>query len=150
MMNQKVNVIYRMEELNMTELEKVFFKKEEIVLDLLAEKKIEQAKEMMNEIMELFKFPYYEESLFYVLIEDMINICIEKELFEFANKYVSLLFISGKRRADDGKRELVAARLAYAQGDYLVAKEFAHICYKKSEGSGLKRNKELLKLLKEK
>lgn len=150
MMNQKVSVIYRMEELKLTELEKAFFEKEEVVYDLLKEKKIEQAKEVMNEILALFEFPYCEESLFYLLIEGIVNVCIEEELYEFANKYVGLLFVSGKRRADDGQRELIAARLAYAQGNYWVAKEFAHIRYVKSEGTGLKRNKELAKLLKEK
>lgn len=43
-MSQKVSVIYRMEELKLTELEKAFFEKEEVVYDLLKEKKSNKQK----------------------------------------------------------------------------------------------------------
>lgn len=132
----------------MTEKEKLFFEHELKYLDYAKEGKMEEFWREIDETWKTFDYPYYQDSLFYHIIEDIINVCIDMKNFEKANKYVSLLFISGQKRADDGTRELLAARLAYEQGDIDVARELAYVCNEKSEGRRLKKHKELRELLK--
>lgn len=117
-------------------------------MDFAREGKYDEFWEEIDKTWQLFDFPCYEESLFYLLIEDIIKVCTESKQFEKGNKYMALLFISGAKRVDDGSRELVAAKMAYAQGDLEIAKELAYLANKKSEGRRLRNCKELKDLIK--
>ena len=134
----------------MNELEMKFFSKKTEYTELFESGKVEEAFMIMKEVKSIFKEPVIEEGLYYLLVEDFINMCIKTKRFELANKYLSLLFVAGRRRADYGVKEHIAGQLAYAQGENELAKELFYVANLKSEGDLLrgKENKKFRDLIK--
>ncbi|OOM11705.1 hypothetical protein [Clostridium saccharobutylicum] len=123
------------------EFEKKFFGREMEYMDLFEEGDIDGALKMIQETWDIFSEPKIDQDLFYILIEDLIKICTKSGRYELGNQYISLLFVSGMKRADYGEKELVAGILAYEQGKLEIAKEMFYIANYKSDGE-LFRNKE--------
>ena len=133
----------------MNELERKFFDKKSEYIELFESGKVEEAFKMMKEVKAMFEEPIIQEGLYYLLVEDFINMCIKTEKYELANKYLSLLFVAGGTRADYGDKEFIAGELAYAQGEMELAKELFYISNFKSEGDLLrgKENKKYRELI---
>lgn len=132
------------------EFEKEFFKKEIEYMDLVDEGNIEEALRMIKNMYDIFPEPKVEQDLFYILIEDLIKICIKSKKYELGNQYISLLFVSGVKRVDYGEKEFWAGALAYEQGLVDIAKEMFNIANYKSDGRLFKnkQNKKYKSLLK--
>ena len=109
-------------------------------MTLYEEGKIDEALKLIKEVGDSFDEPKVDQDLFYLLMEDFINICIESGKIELANKYISLLFASGRGRVDYGDKEFIAGKLAYAQNDIFLTKELFYMASLKSEGALLKGN----------
>lgn len=122
-------------------IEDKFFKDKFKYMDLFEEGDIDGALKLIGEVWKWFPEPKVEQDLFYLLIEDFIEICTAAKKFDLANKYISLLFVTGLKRVDDGKREFIAGQLAYEQGEMELAKQLFYIADAKSEGA-LFRGKE--------
>lgn len=123
------------------EMEDKFFKYKFEYMDLFEEGDVEGALKLLCKVWHWFPEPKVQQDLFYLLIEDFIEICTEAKKFDLANKYISLLFVTGLKRVDDGKREFIAGKLAYEQGEMELAKQLFYIADAKSEGA-LFRGKE--------
>lgn len=126
-----------------------FFDIEMEYMDLFEDGKIDEALEVIMNTWNEFLTPKVEQSLFYILVEDLIKICIKSKRYDLGNKYISLLFVSDLERVDDGQRELISGILSYEQGNLDVAKELFYIANSKSNGRifNEKENKRYKKLL---
>ncbi|NMM62973.1 hypothetical protein HBE96_09705 [Clostridium sp. P21] len=132
------------------QMEDQFFKNKFKYMDMFEEGDIDGALKLLWEVWEWFPEPKVEQDLFYLLVEDLINIYIETKKFDLANKYISLLFVAGLKRVDDGTREFIAGRLAYEQGEMSLAKQLFYITNSKSSGRMFrgKENKKYRELIK--
>lgn len=115
-------------------MEDKFFKDKFKYMDLFEEGDVDGALKLLWKVWEWFPEPKVKQDLFYLLIEDFIEICTAAKKFDLANKYISLLFVTGLKRVDDGTREFIAGKLAYEQGEMEVAKQLFYITDTKSDG----------------
>lgn len=116
------------------EVEDEFFKNKMEYMELFEEGDSEGALKLLKEVWSSFPEPKIKEDLFYLVVEDFITICTESKKFEIANKYISLLFASGLKRADYGTKEFIAGKLAYEQGEFELAKQLFYVSNMKCDG----------------
>lgn len=116
------------------EFEDMFFDKKMSYMELFEEGKIEEGIELLKETWQLFTEPKISNDLFYLILEDVINLCINLKKFDVANKYISLLIVAGLNRADGGEKEFIAGKLAYEQGELDIAKELFYVSQLKCKG----------------
>lgn len=133
------------------QMEMEFFPKKLAYMELFKNKKENEAWQLCRDVWDIFPEPKYEQPLFYLLVEDIVKYSIETKCYDIGNKYVAMLFITGLTRVDSGDKEFLAGKLAYAQGEFKMAKQYFQIAYKKSAGRLLKgkENTEYKKLIKE-
>lgn len=114
--------------------EDMFFDKKMKYMSLFKEGKTEEGIQLLKEIWAQFPEPRLSNDLFYLLLEDIINLCISLKKFDTANKYIGLLIIAGLNRNDGGQKEFIAGKLAYEQGELDIAKELFYVAQSKSNG----------------
>ena len=92
---------------------------------------------------DLLPEPKYKQDISWFIVTDIIKYSIETKQYEYADRFLGLLFICDLDRADTGEREFWAGRLAYAKGDMNIAKElFALSLEKGKKGRGIITRKE--------
>lgn len=80
--------------------------------------------------------PKYKQPMSWWVVLGIVKYAIETKQFEYADKFLGLLYICALDRKDLGDREFWAGRLAYAKGDMDIAKELFDFSLAKSEGIG--------------
>lgn len=80
--------------------------------------------------------PKYKQPESWFVVTNIIKYSIETKNFEYADRFLGLLFICALERADSEDREFWAGRLAYAKGDMDIAKELFARSLEKGNGYG--------------
>ena len=124
------------------ELEDLIFDMECNWTDMFKEEKYDEAWKVCMEAWELLPEPKYKQSMSWFVVTGIIKYGIETKRFEYAEKFLGLLFICDLDRADSENREFWAGRLAYAKGDMDIAKELFARSLEKGGGYGLITKKE--------
>lgn len=102
----------------------------------------EEAWKVCMDTWRLLPEPKYKEPASWDIVPDIVKYSIETKNFEYADKFIGLLYICDLDRADSGEREFWAGRLAYAKGDMDIAKELLACSLEKSGGFGIITHKE--------
>lgn len=124
------------------ELEDLIFDMERKWTDMLKEEKYDEAWKVCMEAWELLPEPKYKQSMCWWVVIGIIKYGIETKRFDYAEKFLGLLFICGLNRADSEDKEFWAGRLAYAKGDMDIAKELFARSLEKGGCYGLIAQKE--------
>lgn len=102
----------------------------------------EEGWKLCMEAWDMLPEPKYRQSESWFVVINIVKYGIETKRFEYAEKFLGLLFICALHRVDSGEREFWAGRLAYEKGDMDIAKELFTLSLEKSEGYGIITRKE--------
>lgn len=102
----------------------------------------EKAWKLCMKAWDLLPEPKYKQSMSWFVVVDIVKYGIETNNFEYAEKFLGLLFINDLDRIDSGEREFWAGRLAYEKGYQDIAKELFTLSLEKSQGFGIITQKE--------
>lgn len=86
---------------------------------------------------EKLKYPKMAKKAAYEIVSELIQLCINCDLFEFGNECAPLLLTRFTAYPDNGEREFLVSRLAYKQGNLCVAQLFLNASNLKSDGKSL-------------
>lgn len=104
---------------------------------MFEEGKSDEAWKLCMDAWDLLPEPKYKQPESWFVVTNIVKYGIETKHFEYAEKFLGLLFICDLERVDFGEREFWAGRLAYAKGDMDIAKELFTYSLEKSEGYGI-------------
>ena len=102
----------------------------------------DEAWKILMDAWDLLPEPKYKQSESWFVVTYIVKYGIETKQFDYAEKFLGMLFICGLNRADSEDKEFWAGRLAYAKGDMDIAKELFARSLEKGGGYGLIAQKE--------
>lgn len=124
------------------ELESLIYDMEDEWRAKFEEGAYEDGWDMCMEAWNLLPEPKYREPVSRTVAEDIVKYSIKTGRLEYADRFISFLFICDTDREDYGKREYWAGRLAYERGNINIAKELFACSLEKSKGCGIMNEKE--------
>lgn len=124
------------------EFEDLIFKMRCEAVSKFEEGVYDEAWKVLMDAWDLLPEPKYKQSESWFVVTYIIKYGIETKRFDYAEKFLGMLFICGLNRADSEDKEFWAGRLAYAKGDMDIAKELFARSLEKGGGYGLITKKE--------
>lgn len=118
------------------EIEDLIFDLENEWMEKFEEGAYDEAWKLCMEAWDVLPEPKYKQPMSWFVVTGIIKYSIETKHFEYADKFLGLLFICDLDRSDSEDREFWAGRLAYEKGDMDIAKELFTRSLEKGNGYG--------------
>lgn len=131
----------------MSNLEKMFYEREDKYYLLFTSGKYEEAWNLWFKTAEIFKPSDLETQEYYFYLEDAFTYGIMSKRFDVGNEHLEEFMNCCLYRADKGARELTVGKFLYEQGKYDLAAEYLKITYNNKFSKVLFTKKENRKYL---
>ena len=125
-----------------TEFEDLIFDMENKWTSMFEKGKHDEAWKILMDAWDLLPEPKYKHPMSWWVVIGFVKYGIETKQFDYAEKFLGILFICDLDRADSDEREFLAGRLAYAKGDIDIAKELFARSLEKGGSCGCMMQKE--------
>ena len=125
-----------------TEFEDLIFDMENKWTSMFEKGKHDEAWKILMDAWDLLPEPKYKHPMSWWVVIGFVKYGIETKRFDYAEKFLGILFICDLDRADSDDREFLAGRLAYAKGDIDIAKELFARSLEKGGSCGCMMQKE--------